>query len=119
MRRPLGILAHREAGAHTLRVLQVVALPMGRRRELRAAEARTVLRRELRVAGARTVRRRTLRMVRRLEVRVARARAVVLAEPMPAPAVLAVARGVQLPREPSPVIRRPRVVMKYMLQTAV
>ena len=121
MRRPLGILAHREAGAHTLRVLQVVELHMGRRRVLRVAEARTVRRRVLRVAGARTVRRRTLRMVRRLEVRVARVRAVVLAERMPALAVLAVAveRGVQLLREPSPVIRRPRVVMKFMLQMAV
>jgi hypothetical protein len=44
---------------------------------------------------------------------------VVLAERMPAPAVLAVERGGLLPRELSPAIRRLRVVMKYMLQTAV
>jgi len=70
-------------------------------------------------AEARTARRQGLRMVRPPEVRVGRARAVVLAERMPAPAVLAAERGVLLPQEPSPVIRRPRVVMKYMLQTAV
>jgi hypothetical protein len=58
-------------------------------------------------------------MVRPPEVRVARARAVDLAERMPAPAALAVEGEVPLPREPSPVIRRPPVVMKYMLQTAV
>jgi hypothetical protein len=113
------IPALRAAGSHTLRVHPVVELRTVRRQVLRVAEARTVRRRVLRVAGARMVPRRTLRMARPPGVRVARARAVVLAERMPAPEVLAVERGVLLPREPSPDIRRPRVVMKSMLQMAV
>ena len=89
-----------------LRTVPPRVLPMVRRRVLRVAEALMVPRR-------------MPRMVLPPEVRVAPARAVVLAERMPVPAVLAVEREVLLPLEPSPVIRRPPVVMKYMLQTAV
>jgi hypothetical protein len=111
-------------------VLRVVGLRMGpprmrrtvRRRVLRAAEPRTGRRRVLRMVRrpmVRMVRRRAVPMVRRRVVRVERARAVGLAERMLVPAVLAVERGVRLLREPSPVIRRPRAVMKYTLLTAV
>ena len=88
--------------------------------ELRAARPRTVLV-VLRVAELSTVRPRTLhtgrlQMLRMALLRVARTRAL-LVERMPVPAVPEAGREVPLLREHSPVIRRPRVVMKYMPRT--